>query len=321
MRCCMPKNLNMRLTFTAFSLAIAALAPSTGLAWFDQGHMMVAAIAWKKLTPTVKSRAIALLKLNPSHDAWLSMIPPGSSADMSNEIVFVESATWPDAIKSNPAYTDDGEEPSGSDAARNVGYADRLQHRYWHFIDTPFSPDGTPTVAPVPPNAQTQIEAFETAIASPTISDDVKSYDLSWLLHLVGDVHQPLHATARFTARSPNGDFGGNLVHLCSRPCRDELHAFWDGVVGDAESPLIAITAADALPDAPPNIASIMDDKAWIAESFQIAQSSVYVAPIGVGTGPYALTPEYKSEALRLANERIEAAGARLGNLLNSNLK
>ena len=40
--------------------------------------------------------------------------------------------------------------------------------------------------------------------------DDVKSYDMVWLLHLVGDVHQPLHATSRFSAASPQGDCIGS---------------------------------------------------------------------------------------------------------------
>ena len=64
-------------------------------------------------------------------------------------------------------------------------------------------------------------------------SDDIKSYDVAWLEHLVGDVHQPLHATSRFTKNHPNGDAGGNLVLLCAAPCRDELHAYWDGLLGD----------------------------------------------------------------------------------------
>jgi hypothetical protein len=40
--------------------------------------------------------------------------------------------------------------------------------------------------------------------------DKLKSYDLPWLLHLVGDVHQPLHSTTRVSATKPDGDNGGN---------------------------------------------------------------------------------------------------------------
>jgi S1/P1 Nuclease len=44
---------------------------------------------------------------------------------------------------------------------------------------------------------ETQIAVFRKTLADKTISDDIRSYDLAWLLHLVGDVHQPLHATAQ----------------------------------------------------------------------------------------------------------------------------
>jgi hypothetical protein len=71
-----------------------------------------------------------------------------------------------------------------------------MAHRYWHFVDLPFSRDGTALQQTKKPNALTQIIVFQDTIASATADDDVKSYDMVWLLHLVGDVHQPLHATA-----------------------------------------------------------------------------------------------------------------------------
>lgn len=310
----------MRIFSPILALAIFAL-PSTGLAWLDQGHMMVAAIAWKRLTPAVKIRANALLNLNPAYRSWLTEVPHGAGTDLREEIIFAKAATWADAIKIDPEYVNEGDTPLGSYAARNIGYADRMQHRYWHYIDLPFSPDGTAITEAAAPNAETQIELFETAIASDTVSDDVKSYDLAWLLHLVGDVHQPLHTISRYTASFPAGDRGGNLEQICERPCRDVLHFFWDGVVGRAENPITAITAANALPDAPSRLASVTDDRVWIEESFEIARNSVYVAPIGLGPGPYKLTDEYKRAALMIADGQIEAAGARLGNLVNIALK
>ena len=82
--------------------------------------------------------------------------------------------------------------PEASQAA-----ADSAPRARWHFIDEPFSTDDTPLQQPVPPNAETQIAVFRKTLADKTISDDIRSYDLAWLLHLVGDVHQPLHATAQ----------------------------------------------------------------------------------------------------------------------------
>jgi len=92
-------------------------------------------------------------------------------------------------------------------------------HKYWHFIDTPFTTDRT-ALPPIPaPNAQERIALFRTVLAS-TSADPLKSYDLTWLLHLVRDVHQPLHASTRVGSTDPNGDSGGNLGKLSCRQLR-----------------------------------------------------------------------------------------------------
>jgi len=88
------------------------------------------------------------------------------------------------------------------------------------------------------PNAQTQIAAFRAVLAS--ISNDpnldkLKSYDLSWLLHLIGDVHQPLRSTTRVSTTKPDGDDGGNGVKLTSPA---NLHTFWDDVLGGGNASL-----------------------------------------------------------------------------------
>jgi hypothetical protein len=151
----------------------------------------------------------------------------------------------------------------------------------------------------------------------------VKSYDLVWLLHLVGDVHQPLHAASRFIQSQPQGDAGGNKVGIhCGSGCSaQELHTFWDSVLGSSEDPRAAINAARKLPKASAQLASISDDKAWAAESFKIAKASVYRWPIGVGGGPFTLSSAYKARALSIAKARVALAGARLARLLNRALQ
>jgi hypothetical protein len=171
------------------------------------------------------------------------------------------------------------------------------------------------------PNAQTQIAAFRQALASPSSSDDVKSYDLVWLLHLVGDVHQPLHATSRFDKDQPNGDRGGNDVALCAPPCKYALHAFWDNVLGNETSPAAAIRKAAQLPPAEAKLADVTAESVWIDESFRAAQKAVYAAPVGIGAGPFTLNEQYKANARALASQRIALAGERLANLLNQALK
>ena len=187
----------------AVSTVIASLLyAAPALAWNGFGHMTVAAVAYEKLTPSTKTKVAALLKLNPSYSDWVATASPQER----DEVAFVTAATWPDAIKKRGSgFTDDGNTPSSPDAAKNDGYAGKLQHRYWHYVDVPFTPDGTPLKQPRTPNAKTQIAAFRTALASSSASDALKSYDLVWLIHLVGDIHQPLHCTSRLPPRSPSG--------------------------------------------------------------------------------------------------------------------
>jgi S1/P1 Nuclease len=302
----------------AFALAIGtATFAHSAQAWDSEGHMIVAAVAWNDLSDASRVRVSQLLKLNPDYGNWIKGVTP----EQQDQIAFVTAATWPDAIKSEKDYTFDGDRPSGPEAAQNIGYSDHLQHRYWHFIDIPLSTDNTPLIQPVPPNAETQIELFEAAIGSATVSDNVKSYDLVWLEHMVGDVHQPLHATSRFSQRLPNGDQGGNLVTLCAAPCRNELHAFWDNVLGTSKNPAAAIAVAGHLTAAPAAQAGIADEKVWIQESFAAAKQYAYASPIGQGAGPFVLDARYKQAARTEAQKRVALAGARLANLINTDLR
>jgi S1/P1 Nuclease len=302
-----------------WKIAVACLVVNAGtaVAWNGFGHMTVAAIAYPLLTPAAQQKVAALLKLNPNYSQWVA----GVAAADQDRVAFMVAATWPDAIKLMPGYKDDGETPKGAQAGQNIGYADKNQHRYWHFIDTPFSPDNTPLKMPIPPNAQTQIALFRTALASAGTSANVQSYDLVWLIHLVGDVHQPLHATARFDKTQPKGDEGANLVAICAAPCKDELHAYWDEILGTSTLPASAQKAGIAIAASDPKLASITDEQVWITESFAAAKKSVYVDPIGVGAGPFIPTPAYRAAAHTVADQRVALAGARLADLINNALK
>ena len=285
--------------------------------------MMVAAVAYNQLTPQAKSRVDALLLLNPDRDNWFDDIPVTASDAQKKMMVFVMAATWPDRIKSDPDYQTDGTHngnvpPNDPSASQNIGYNDRARHKYWHFKDVFFTQDSTPLPLPQTPNAETQITAFRAVLASTTASDDLKSYDLSWLLHLIGDVHQPLHCTARVGATQPDGDSGGNGVKLTSPA---NLHTFWDDVLGTGKKPSTAINATASLPSASASAANDLDVNHWIDESFNAAKMKVYKTPIGAGAGPFTLTKTYKKEARKLAEARVALAGARLAKILNDELK
>jgi S1/P1 nuclease len=298
--------------------------PSYG--WWDLGHMAVAYVAYQKLTPQKRDRVDVLLRMNPDLPNWLALIPADTSKKDERLMIFMIAATWPDRIKEDSHYTDDspidgGNTPNGLPSnSQNIGYDDFFNHKYWHFTDLPFTQDGTPLHPAPVPNAETQINVFRSVLASDQ-PDALKSYDLSWLLHVVGDVHQPLHCTARFGQNEPNGDAGGNFVKLCSPPCKDNLHSFWDSRPGDSKFPVDAIKAAKLLAPANKVYAARLATKVWIKESFWLAKKYVYVTPIGVGTGPFTLTPAYERTARKIANQRVALAGARLGKILNRELK
>jgi len=312
----------------AFAIVVCiVILNSYSAAWFGLGHMAVAYVAYQKLTPENKIRVAKLLKKNPYYKTkWKALIPAGTPANQRDLMIFMIAATWPDQIKSDPTYNlPDGPQggnrpPSEPLASQNIGYSDHHRHKYWHFVDTPFSQDGTILPAIPTPNAETEIEKLSQTLAS-NKSDKLKSYDLVWLLHLVGDVHQPLHCATRVSAGEPQGDNGGNNVKLCAN-CKDELHAFWDGLPGDSSNPADAIQVAQKLDPADPLLAKIDDPAVWVKESFDIARESVYVnPPIGAGDGPFTITPEYSDKAHKIAAARVALAGERLASLINAKLK
>jgi hypothetical protein len=311
--------------FTVLAILCLVVLAAPLLAWNNFGHMTVACAAYQKLTPAAKIRVNTLLQMNPNYNSWLTMIPAGTSDADKQMMIFMIAATWPDQIKRESTYTDDGTDngnrPDGPPSSQNTGYTDLLRHKYWHFVDRPFTQDGTALPDVPQPNAQDRIALFRTVLASTTDPDLLKSYDLSWLLHLVGDIHQPLHATARVDAALPDGDAGGNKVKVCNPTCNGELHAFWDDVLGTSTS-LVAIKKfAKKLPPADPSLPAAGDAAVWITESFQAAQSSVYVAPIAAGTGPFTITKKYRKAANKLAKQRAAIAGLRLAGIVNDELK
>jgi hypothetical protein len=293
--------------------------------------MAVAYVAYQQLTAEKKTRVAALLKKNPYYKKqWKALIPTGTPADQRDLMLFMIAATWPDQIKEKGSvYQNDGDTPPTDGSAwTNTGYKDLKQHKYWHFIDTPFTQDNTAPLAAIPsPNAETQIAVFRQTLTSGS-KDKLKSYDLVWLLHLVGDVHQPLHSTTRIGAGEPGGDHGGNGVKVDATAVGNtnkKLHLLWDSLPGDTTDSSAALTAAIAygksLAPADPVLAKKMDASDWINESFAIAETSVYAAPIGTGDGPFTITPAYMDNAKKIAAERVALAGQRMANLINNELK
>ena len=311
------------LVASTIGLVIGSPA-SPSLAWWDGGHMQIAYVAYKQLDQPVKNKVDVLLRLNPDYPKWTAGITDPKTAKLH---AFVHAATWADDIKTKE-YNYTRDKVDSPTAGQNIGYADRNQHPYWHFKDIHFSPDGVAMPAPASVDLVTQLNLMMAALpAASGASDDVRSYDLVWILHLVGDAHQPLHGIGRFTRQIPNGDAGGNaeqVIPANGKPMA--LHAYWDSIFGGYVSPAGAIFDAEDKEgldnqDVSDAAAKIADPLKWIEESAEVAKEYVYAAPVSLGKNPVLLTREYETNARNIALSRAALAAARLANLINNALR
>jgi hypothetical protein len=286
--------------------------------------VQIAYLAYKRLSDRVRDKADSLLKLNKDYAKWTAGAADDKTAKM---YAFVHAATWADDIKTKEyGYTRDA--VTSPTANQNIGYSDRNQHAYWHFKDIDFTPDGTPLPAADPVDFVTQLNLMIAALpASSGASDDVRSYDLVWILHVVGDAHQPLHAAARYTLQIPDGDAGGNAESVIPASGSSmALHAYWDAVFGGYSSPFGAIFDADDK-DGLSSVgvsqaeAQIADPAVWAQESADLAKQYAYAPPISTGKNPVLLTRDYETSVKNVARARAALAAARLANLIETALK
>jgi hypothetical protein len=282
-------------------MAIMLCTPLTSLGWGAGGHMIVAFIAFKRLNPKAKAKANELLAI---------AINPAQVSARSKD--FVNAAHWPDDLRQFPEFD---------------------SFKALHFIDNPFSIDGTPLPALPTPNVVTALQDNVNILKTST-DKNAQAQALRFIIHFVGDIHQPLHCTTRVSSANPQGDRGGNLVSIKipgqnGKLQKSNLHSFWDGGIGTfprtgpnfRPPPLNQIPAAAAKatagnPDTDPALK--LDDpfnfSAWADESTTLAKDVAYKG-IKNGTKP---TAAYKSKSLKVARQRVAWGGYRLAALLNA---
>jgi hypothetical protein len=320
-----------RLT-TLLALALILLGPAPALAWNGRGHKTVAYIAYSNLSTApsnnVRKRVDDLLKLHPRYGNWTAGVP----ANRRGVVAFMRASLWPDDIKGAPGFQNCVKNPNVS------SFSDNCENRVWHYYDLPFSLDGTPLMNQPAPHALTAIGDFMNTLrqtgGNPATLDPLKSYKLTWLIHIVGDIHQPLHTTQRFRAGDTNGDGGGNdykikpfeMEGLSFRP--DNLHSFWDNLLGDEDSfDSIEALAKDDLmkkyrrepprPGADPQ--RIMG---WLIESHGLGRHFVHLIDLDrTGSDPPAVSAGYLFYSRHVARQRVTLAGYRLADLLNEHLR
>jgi hypothetical protein len=150
--------------------------------------------------------------------------------NLEGDYPFVECATFADEIKAKGGSWQSG----------------------WHFIDTPYLDEGgslsdypgfkfdEKNIGKVIPSIVDWLSGngdyqssfvYETVKSHVSDEDQAKSYALRLLIHYLGDIHQPLHATARVDSKYPKGDAGGNFFHVPTKEDAKNLHSVWDSVV------------------------------------------------------------------------------------------
>jgi len=302
-------------------IALLCLAPASS-AWNATGHRIAAAIAYDHLTPEARQRVNALLQKHPDYSTLLTSEAPAEPAARARA-AFLAASVWPDVIRNDSRFYDDTRE-NAKPTPLLPGFPYMARHTNWHYIDIPFSPDGTPLERVKPPNALTELRRILKEIGQPG-NDLIPAYDLPWLIHIEGDVHQPLHCTSRFVKTQPKGDAGGNNVFVM--PGRN-LHAFWDDAAGNDSSEayvnrFAAEITAEFLKLRGRHPRASKDPRRWIREGFELAKREVYT--FGPETGsrehPIVLSEEYVTNARGIARRRLALAGFRLAAVLNETFK
>jgi hypothetical protein len=257
-----------RIAFLPWVPAVVfLLVPAPAQAWNDKGHMVVARLAWQKLSEKERAKAIEILRRHPHYAEYLSAgRPEGFDED---EWVFLRAATWADWVRGH--------------------HKDEFNHPTWHYIDYPFVPPGSDIDAKDhQPSADEENVVKQLGVCLTKIkkgSDADRAVYMCWMFHLVGDIHQPLHCTSMFSKQFPEGDRGGNLAELRVSGGKIKLHPFWDGLLGNETSPSSIGNAVkeieDMLKDKPD---LIKDDlsinktfESWALESFAVAKQQCYL--------------------------------------------
>jgi hypothetical protein len=291
----------MKPAIALLSLSMLAALPHKAAAWGDDGHKVVALIAEHYLTPTAKKQVDTMLAADTDNL---------TRHDIANE------ATWADR------YRDVNHRKDNYDATKR-----------WHFVDLEIT-DPDMKVAcfgrqSLPPGTLAsngdkmacvvdKVNQFAAELEAPGTDAEERLVALKFLLHFVGDMHQPLHA-------SDNHDNGGNSVKVMidgfDHKAKDNLHGYWDTQFVEALGRPPAALAKQLLARITPEQEAewkqgTPDD--WAMEAFNVAYDDAYGQP--PLSGAAHLDAAYVERAKRDVMLQLSRAGVRLAAVLNKAL-
>ncbi len=307
------------INFLLLSLVITVFCPSA-FAWNDVGHKLTAYIAWQRMSPAARENVIKILLKAPEDSDLSALYPQDSrSAAARQRELFMIAAYWADIVRDNKFP---------------------MRYKYnrgnWHYSDTFWKQENGQVKILDNPNeeggkAVEQLFEAEKTMRNPSAKDAEKAIAIAWFLHLSGDIHQPLHTSARITETEPKGDQGGNTFLLMPKNTPREnqmnLHWFWDSIVNRV------VTRKDDAADSAflPPIAEQMMKKypfakaqsrlnlgkfdEWQKEVFAVATKEVFPSTLVREQMP---SKQYVNNAFRISEEQITMAGYRMGETLNA---
>lgn len=313
------KLLSALLALLLVAVLISLLSAAPAFAWGCKGHQTIALIAEQNLTPEALQLVNKLLAENPP-DPALKRYCTEPSHDL-----LAGASTWPDEVRNS---------------AKNGP---------WHYIDIPRGAARAP-LAEYCGNQGciTQAIADQLAILKDPNADPRKRADaVRYIVHLVGDLHMPLHATT-------NNDRGGNCVPIyffwrTPRTVHDSfapnLHSIWDVAILERDmdnadpSEYAAFLTGFFAEDLPQWRAAGIHLDDWTWESHDLAESIVYghlspKIPIEKPVEVHSCTDDnnigqrmmdlhvsaaekYQEVAAPVVRKRIVQAGVRLALILN----
>jgi hypothetical protein len=251
-------------------------APKPALAWGCKGHQTVALIAEKHLSRHAR-KAVRKILLNGPVDPKLKRYCESKGLEP-----FVDVSTWPDDIRK-----------------------ERPETAPWHYIDIPrgAGPESVQTICPPEEGCLTHaIRAQLDVLRDTGNAPEKRAEALRFLLHFVGDLHQPLHATT-------NNDLGGNCVPVAwfgkfpeitdreKENYRPNLHGVWDTDIVERlsngeNSAQLARSLDTAFHSKIKSWRKLgIDVDAWAWEGHQLAEQMVY------GKLPHAIPVEVPQTA------------------------
>ena len=311
----------MKKILVTLSLSLLMFLPSH--AWNKRGHMIAASIAYDQLSDTRKAMFTELLKQHLYADEWLEDHKKESGVEL-GRYLFMRAAVWPDDIKGN----DD-----------NFPFINES----WHYVNYRVDFNNGHNTKRIAPQADilyalswgkrimTQKWGQNSGKDGFRYDNTSKALAFSWILHLIGDIHQPLHCATLYNEYFPDGDAGGNQV--CVR--KDEkaktdysLHSFWDGLPGDGDVSMKTMVkqASDIMEKYDAVTYESLEERSpfeWSHESHRLAVTSVYLGGVIGRDQSYTakdlcpvLPDTYEDGAKEVAEKQLYFAGKRMAAFL-----